>query len=201
MARLEIGRSPLGVAASMFAAVFVVRLSVHDTTSGVSLLYTVPILLVSIACGVRKGFAAATLAVGLVVLWTRITGVDLGAVAMLMRAVGFYAVPYTLWLARPNLAATQSQPAPVVEPEPVSEPAKASASSPRPLTPRESEVLGLLAAGHTNAQIADKLVLSVRTVESHRANLQRKLGRPSRPELVQYALSQGLTAYDSRISF
>jgi two-component system response regulator NreC len=60
------------------------------------------------------------------------------------------------------------------------------------LTDRESEVLRLIALGHTNAEIGDQLYLSVRTVESHRAHIQRKLRRSSRAELVRYALDRGL---------
>jgi two-component system, NarL family, response regulator NreC len=55
------------------------------------------------------------------------------------------------------------------------------------LTPRELDVLRLLARGNTNRQIADLLGLSVRTVENHRANLMGKLGLVSRVELVSYA--------------
>ena len=55
------------------------------------------------------------------------------------------------------------------------------------LTPRELDVLRLLAKGNTNRQIADLLGLSVRTVENHRANLMGKLGLVSRVELVSYA--------------
>jgi two-component system response regulator NreC len=65
-----------------------------------------------------------------------------------------------------------------------------------PLTPRESEVLSLLAAGHTNREIAERLVLSVRTVESHRANLMGKLDLHSRAELVQYAANHDLVSPD-----
>jgi two-component system response regulator NreC len=60
------------------------------------------------------------------------------------------------------------------------------------LTPREAEVLGMIALGYTNPQIAGELVLSVRTVETHRANIQSKLGTSSRSELVRYALDHGL---------
>jgi len=60
------------------------------------------------------------------------------------------------------------------------------------LTPRETEVLGLLARGYTNRQIADLLTLSVRTVESHRANLMDKLDLHSRVELVRYATENKL---------
>jgi two-component system response regulator NreC len=60
------------------------------------------------------------------------------------------------------------------------------------LTQREHDVLRLLALGHTNAEAADKLHLSVRTVETHRANIQSKLGSTSRAELVRQALERGL---------
>jgi two-component system response regulator NreC len=60
------------------------------------------------------------------------------------------------------------------------------------LTGRELEVLRLVALGYTNAEIAKQMYISPRTVESHRANLQAKLGRAGRPELVRYALEHGV---------
>lgn len=60
------------------------------------------------------------------------------------------------------------------------------------LTAREMDVLRLIAQGFTNRQIADKLSLSIRTVESHRANLMEKLDLHSRVELVRYATKRGL---------
>jgi two-component system response regulator NreC len=63
---------------------------------------------------------------------------------------------------------------------------------PDDLTERELEVLRLIALGNTNAEIAAQLFISVRTVESHRSHIQRKLGRTSRAELVGYALEHGL---------
>jgi two-component system response regulator NreC len=60
------------------------------------------------------------------------------------------------------------------------------------LTPREVEVLRLVATGYTNRQIAEELTISVRTVESHRASVMDKLGLHSRVELVRYATKQGL---------
>jgi two-component system, NarL family, response regulator NreC len=60
------------------------------------------------------------------------------------------------------------------------------------LSKRETDVLRLIALGHTNAEIAEKLYISVRTVETHRAHIQQKLGVSSRAELVQSALSRGL---------
>jgi DNA-binding NarL/FixJ family response regulator len=61
-----------------------------------------------------------------------------------------------------------------------------------PLTPREQEVLKLIAEAHTNKQISEVLQLSEKTVESHRGNLLRKLGMRDRVELVRYAIRRGL---------
>jgi DNA-binding NarL/FixJ family response regulator len=61
-----------------------------------------------------------------------------------------------------------------------------------PLSDREREVLRLLALGHTNQEIAQKLYISVRTAETHRAHIMQKLGLSSRADLVRYALTQGL---------
>ncbi|MGB2711802.1 MAG: response regulator transcription factor [Conexibacter sp.] len=60
------------------------------------------------------------------------------------------------------------------------------------LTRRELEILRLVALGHTNAEIAVQLFLSVRTVETHRAHVQQKLGRTTRAELVRWALDHGM---------
>ncbi len=71
------------------------------------------------------------------------------------------------------------------------------AAEPKPrrgesLSEREEEVLRLIALGHTNAEIAEQLYLSVRTVETHRAHIQQKLRLSGRAELVRYALEQGM---------
>jgi two-component system response regulator NreC len=60
------------------------------------------------------------------------------------------------------------------------------------LSERELEVLRLIALGHTNNEIAQQLFLSVRTVETHRAHIQQKLGVSTRAELVRYALDHDL---------
>ncbi|HEX4673323.1 MAG TPA: response regulator transcription factor [Solirubrobacteraceae bacterium] len=68
-----------------------------------------------------------------------------------------------------------------------------SASGPNiPLTPREEEVVKLIAEAHTNTQIAQVLHLAEKTIESHRANVLRKLGMRDRVELVRYAIRRGL---------
>jgi two-component system response regulator NreC len=66
------------------------------------------------------------------------------------------------------------------------------AGPPDDLSEREVEVLKLIALGHTNSEIAGRLYLSVRTVESHRAHIRQKTRRSSRAELVRYALEHGL---------
>ncbi len=70
--------------------------------------------------------------------------------------------------------------------------AERNAPLPDRLTAREAEVLGLLAAGKTNKEIAGELVLSPATVERHVANLYRKIGARRRAEATAYALSHGL---------
>ena len=72
--------------------------------------------------------------------------------------------------------------------------ARAAAPSTRSddLTARETEVLRLLARGHTNSEAAQELSLSVRTIETHRMRIQQKLRLSSRPELVQYAITHEL---------
>jgi len=71
-------------------------------------------------------------------------------------------------------------------------PSVASPGSAETLTPREIDVLKLIVQGYTNRQIGEELSISVRTAESHRANLSDKLGLHSRVELVRYAREHGL---------
>jgi DNA-binding NarL/FixJ family response regulator len=60
------------------------------------------------------------------------------------------------------------------------------------LTPREEEVIKLIAEGHTSMQIAGELVISHKTVERHRANILAKLGMRDRTEMTRYAIRAGL---------
>ena len=62
---------------------------------------------------------------------------------------------------------------------------------PLPITDRETEVLRLMALGHSNKEIASLLDLSVKTVEVHKTNATRKLGLSGRTDVVRYALLQG----------
>jgi DNA-binding NarL/FixJ family response regulator len=76
---------------------------------------------------------------------------------------------------------------------------EAEATQPQPhdaLTPREREVVQLAAEGHSNAEIATRLFISRRTVETHRAHAMKKLGVRSHGELVLYAVRHGIVAQD-----
>jgi DNA-binding NarL/FixJ family response regulator len=63
-----------------------------------------------------------------------------------------------------------------------------------PLTPREQEILKLVAEGHTSDEIAALLVISRKTVDRHRANILEKLGMRDRVDLTRYAIRRGLVA-------
>ncbi|MGE5347136.1 MAG: response regulator [Acidithiobacillales bacterium] len=73
------------------------------------------------------------------------------------------------------------------------DPPRRRRGDPEALTSRETDIVRLIARGFTNKQIADSLNLSVRTVESHRANIMGKLGLASRAELVRWAADHKLT--------
>jgi two-component system, NarL family, response regulator NreC len=63
------------------------------------------------------------------------------------------------------------------------------------LSDREKEVLTLIAKGFSNKEIAEQLIISVKTVETHKGNLAEKLQMKTRPELVEYAVKKGLLDY------
>lgn len=69
-------------------------------------------------------------------------------------------------------------------------------SSPKNLSRRESEVLRLLAQGHSNQQIAARIKVGVKTVETHRTRLSEKLGLKGRAELYRFAVESGILTSD-----
>ena len=88
------------------------------------------------------------------------------------------------------------------EPPPGAELGRVSRDSPagghtKPLSQREAEVLRLLAQGHTNQQAADRLAVSVKTIETHRKRLSDKLGLKSRAQLFRFAVEVGLLKGDA----
>lgn len=64
------------------------------------------------------------------------------------------------------------------------------------LTDREKEIVSLIAKGYSNKEVAEQLVISVKTVETHKANVMEKLGLKTRPELVKYAMKKGLLNFE-----
>jgi len=64
------------------------------------------------------------------------------------------------------------------------------------LSEREKEVLALIAKGFSNKEIAEQLIISVKTVESHKSNAMEKLGLKTRPELVKFAVKKGLLNFE-----
>lgn len=64
------------------------------------------------------------------------------------------------------------------------------------LSEREKEVLSLTAKGYANKEIAEQLIISVKTVETHKSNVMEKLGLKSRPELIKYAVKKGLLQFE-----
>ncbi|OPH56442.1 DNA-binding response regulator [Paenibacillus ferrarius] len=64
------------------------------------------------------------------------------------------------------------------------------------LSEREKEVLALIAKGFSNKEIAEQLIISVKTVESHKSNVMEKLGLKTRPELVKFAVKKGLLNFE-----
>jgi two-component system response regulator NreC len=64
------------------------------------------------------------------------------------------------------------------------------------LSEREKEILGWVAKGYSNKEIAEHLIISVKTVETHKSNLMEKLNLKTRPELVKFAMKKGLLNFD-----
>jgi DNA-binding NarL/FixJ family response regulator len=182
-------RSPLTVSVFLFAAIVALRLTEHTSPRiGVLLLLIGPIVIVSLAYRPLAGAGMATASVAAYVLSQQLDAGGIEAVAACTRAFTYYAIPLTIALARHDEAGRRARPD--------DRAAAAEADGPASLTRRERQVLSLVAAGHTNAEIAEMLVLSVRTIESHRANLRRKLGRPSGAELAGHAERWGLRPHD-----
>lgn len=67
-----------------------------------------------------------------------------------------------------------------------------------PLTPREREVLTYIAEGYTNREIAEALIISIKTVDRHRENIMNKLDLHNRVALVKYAIEKGLITVDTQ---
>lgn len=100
-------------------------------------------------------------------------------------------------LIRAYLIPTEQAPSATAQQQPVSTKSAGLTQALRVLTPREMEVLKLVAEGYTNQEIADQLVLSIKTVQAHRANVMEKLELHDVTHLVRFAIRHGLISPDA----
>lgn len=176
--KAEFLRAVVLVVLTASAVVMLTFLFQNSASWGFYSLFAVPVAVAGRHLGVGAGVAVALAAVGTMILHASVAGIDIGPSGFTVRAaalivVVLVAAPRGMFAANDELEGTGAPPTPR-------------------LTPREVDVLRLLALGHTNQETADRLYLSVRTVESHRARVQQKLGRRKRSELTAYAFAKGL---------
>jgi DNA-binding CsgD family transcriptional regulator len=182
--RLAAGVVSLG----LFVLVFLVALWLEHPSPGLLHLHALPIALLALQLGIIVGLGAVAASLSMMAVWAELEGVEL------LLADYLVAVPFLLVVLLCQLAARVLGREPAA-PEPKRfGPGRRGAKVAVDLTDRERDVLGLLALGHTNREAADALFLSVRTVESHRARIQQKLGLTSRAALVRYAMDHDLVA-------
>lgn len=180
-----------GVAA--MAGVFAARLLVDDSPAqGVTFLLAVPIAVVTLEIGLSGGMVAAAAAVASVAWWVHLREVDLGLLGYLTRFTIFGLTVALAAREHERRAARSSAPDGPV-------PADGHVNGTPRLTPRELEVLALIASGYTNRQAAEQLCLSVRTVEAHRARVQTKTGCAGRAELFRFASEHRLIASEETV--
>jgi DNA-binding CsgD family transcriptional regulator len=171
----------LAASLMLFASVSALAVVVEEPQSGVLHLHAVPIAMLALSLGILAGLGAAFLSLSLMAVWAELEGIELVLLDFMTGAV-----PFLLVIVLCQIAARGSKRAgdlmlDRLRDQPAEE-----------LSEREKEVLGLLALGYTNREAAEQLYLSVRTVESHRARIQRKLSVSSRAELVRHALQLDL---------
>jgi DNA-binding CsgD family transcriptional regulator len=170
----------------LFGLIFTLALWVEHPRGGLLHLHAVPIAVLALQLGVLAGLSAVAASLSLMFVWAEMEGAELLMVDYMSGAVPFLVVVLLCQLVLVRMVGRGGG----------STNGKASARLRRPHTPelteRERDVLGLLALGHTNREVAETLFLSVRTVESHRARIQQKLGISGRAELVRYAMEHGL---------
>ena len=187
------GLGAVATALCLFAVIVAILFLVEDPRVAPSFLLVVPIAILTCASGAGAGFAAAAVALSVVVVHWDVESVDGSLAAIATRAVVFFSIPpLIVWAARGRTSSGITSRPDVATTRVTGSPNGERTRPGSALSDRELEVLRLLALGHTNAEIAERLYLSVRTVESHRARIQRKIGRSGRPNLVSYALENGL---------
>ena len=195
----ELARDPrtarvltLALSGAMFVGVF--ALSLAGSHHGLLHLHAVPIAIFALQIGLLAGLSATACSLSLMAIWAEMEGAELLMLDYLSGAVPFLVVVglSQAMLGRARVGGTSPATA---DAPPGRQLQTSSVAGVDELTDREREVLGLLALGHTNREIAEQLVLSVRTVESHRARIQRKLAITSRAELVKHAVDRDLLKF------
>jgi DNA-binding CsgD family transcriptional regulator len=165
----------------LFASTFALALVLDHPHPGVLHFHVLPIAILALMLGVVAGLSAVAFSLSLMAVWGEIEGVELLMIDYLSGALPLLVVVLLCqFIAARALGRNGSASSSPLVDRLRSNPAKE-------LTNREREVLSLLALGYTNKQVAEALVLSIRTVESHRARIQQKLGISGRAELVRYA--------------
>jgi DNA-binding CsgD family transcriptional regulator/uncharacterized membrane protein YvlD (DUF360 family) len=185
--RLPRASLPLVFASASYVAAVAAVFAVDDPAVAPSLLLAIPIAVFTCAVGLHAGVVAAVIAMLAVIVHWETSDLSLGAAAYLTRGIAFSSIPALIVWARQSRS-------PASDDGPASEPARIDSATRAAmgLSRRELQVLQLVALGHTNPEIAAQLYISVRTVEGHRARVQRKLGCSGRAELVRYALQRKL---------
>ena len=178
----------LALSGAMFAGVF--ALSLAGSHHGLLHLHAVPIAIFALQIGLLAGLSASACSLSLMAVWSEMEGAELLMADYVSGAVPFLVV---VGLCQVALGRVRGEPAEARAARRELQTAKVAAVD--ELTERERQVLGLLALGHTNREIAEQLVISVRTVESHRARIQRKLAITSRAELVRHAVDRDLLQF------
>jgi DNA-binding CsgD family transcriptional regulator len=196
--RVESTGRPLGPMAGVlgallaFPALFALRLAHDHPDSALLVLLIAPVGILAFLLGWRVGLASAAVAFLLVPAWTAIEDTDLHALGYATYGAAFLTAAALGRLGRATRAVGARSAAAPASGEHRTRSTPPEAEAPRGLSQRETEVLRLLALGYTNKQVGQRLFISARTVESHRAHIHAKLGCGSRPELVRFALEQGL---------
>jgi DNA-binding CsgD family transcriptional regulator len=175
------------VSFGLFVLVFLVALWLEHPSPGLLHLHALPIALLALQLGIIVGLGAVAASLSMMAVWAELEGVEL-LLADYLVAVPFLIVVFVCQLAA-RVVSRGDAPA-----EKTKRRERGKGKPPPELTERERDVLGLLALGHTNREAAEALFLSVRTVESHRARIQQKLGLTSRAALVKYAIDHDLVA-------
>jgi DNA-binding CsgD family transcriptional regulator len=183
--------TPLATALVLFASVFALAVVVEEPRLGILHLHAVPIAILALSLGAVAGLGAVALSLSLMAVWGEAEGVELLLLDYMVVAILFLFVVFLSHIAVRRSARSTPQ---------TSKRAGNGNQPPKELSDREKEVLGLLALGYTNKEVAERLYLSVRTVESHRARIQRKLLISSRAELVRHALERDLVDWKSSVT-